>query len=156
MTSGDESESPLADVTHQRRSRPVGALITVLLLVGAAMLATSGILHLYLWGHKDLRYRDVKTVGTLFLLQGLAGCVLAVAVAVWRRPIVALAGAAYLAASMAGLIKSINGGLFGNGETLDAPYVKMSLTIEIVGLAVFAAALVLLVTGARRRGRLAR
>jgi hypothetical protein len=57
---------------------------------------------------------------------------------------------------MAGLIKSINGGLFGNGETLDAPYVKMSLTIETVGLAAFAAALVLRLMEARRRDRLAR
>jgi hypothetical protein len=151
MTSGDGSVSSLGDVTQQRQVRPVGALITVLLVAGAAMLATSGIIHIYLWGKED-GFRAVPTVGPLFFVQGVVGCVLAVAVVVWRRLIVAVAGAIYFAASMGGLYKAIHGGIFDYHETLDAPYVKTSLTIEIVGLFAFAAALVVFATGTRRRG----
>jgi hypothetical protein len=143
----DDERSILA---KRARGRPIGPLTIVLLVIGAAMVALSAIIHLYLWGKAD-GYRNVPTVGPMFLAQGIAGCLLAVAVAVVieQRFIVAFAGAVYMAASIAALFKSIHGGLFDFNETFDAPYVKLSLVVEIIGLAAFVAAMVLLVRGAR-------
>src|SRR4051794_21726117 len=87
------------------------------------MLAWSGVLHLYLWAKED-GYRAVPTVGPLFLIQGIVGCVLAVAAVSFRRLLIALAGAVYMAASIGGLYKAIHGGLFEYQETSDAPYVQ--------------------------------
>jgi hypothetical protein len=36
--------------------------------------------------------------------------------------------------SIGGLYLSMHGGLFGYQETLDAPYVKLSLVVEVIGL----------------------
>ena len=124
------------------RGRPITALTVVLLVIGAATVATSAIIHLYLWGKAD-GYRNVPTVGPMFLAQGIGGCLIAVAVVLVRWFIVALAGAFYMAASIAALFKSIHGGLFDFKETFDAPYVKLSLVVEFIGFAAFAAAMVL-------------
>ena len=114
------------------------------------MLAWSGILHLYLWGKED-GYRAVPTVGHLFLIQGVVGCVLAVVSVVYRRLTAALAGAVYMALSIGGLYKAIHGGLFEYQETSDAPYVQMSFAVEFIGLAAFVVAMVLLFAGTHGR-----
>jgi hypothetical protein len=114
-----------------------------LLVIGAAMVATSAIIHLYLWGKED-GYRDVPTIGPAFLAQGIAGCLLAVAVIIKRHVITALAGAVYMAGSIAALYKSIHGGLFDFDETSDAPYVQLSFVVEFIGLAAFVIAIALL------------
>lgn len=127
------------------RGRVVGMSILGLFAIGAAMVATSAIIHLYLWGKED-GYRDVPTVGPMFLAQGVVGCVLAAAAIIKRHFIVALAGAVFMAGSIAALYKSIHGGLFDFDETSDAPYVQLSFVVEFIGLAAFAGALVLLVS----------
>jgi hypothetical protein len=102
-------------------------------IIGAVLLVVSGVIHLYLWaGHAD--YRDVATIGPLFLVQGISGVVLAVALVAFRRRILSLAGAAYMAASIGGLLASVRWGLFGYNETMGAPYVGVALGVEVVGL----------------------
>ena len=105
------------------------------LVVSGATIVASGALHLYLWGRAD-GYRAVPTIGPLFLAQGAAGLLLGVALVAARRTVVTLAGAVFMALSIGGLVVSVNGELFGYPETLDAPYVKMALGIEIAGLIV--------------------
>jgi hypothetical protein len=139
MTPHDER--PIS--TRVERGRLVGMSIFGLLVIGAAMVAWSAILHLYLWGKED-GYRNVPTIGHMFLAQGIVGCLLAVAVVVQRRVITALAGAVYMAASIAALYKATHGGLFDFEDTSDAPYVKLSYAIEFIGLAAFAVATVVL------------
>jgi hypothetical protein len=139
MIPHDERPTP----TRVGRGRLVGMSILGLLVIGAAMVATSAIIHLYLWGKED-GYRHVPTIGPMFLAQGIVGCLLAVAAVIERRFIVALAGAVYMAASIAALVKAINGGMFDFNETLDAPYVVSSLVVEFIGLAAFAVVMVLL------------
>jgi hypothetical protein len=114
------------------RHRPTAPAL-VLVAIGAATVVVSAVVHLYLWGRED-GYRAVPTIGPLFLLQGIVGCLLGVAIIAVRRVAVTAAGALYMAMSLGGLIISLNGELFGYPETLDAPYVKASLTDEIVGL----------------------
>jgi hypothetical protein len=107
--------------------------------------------HLYLWGKEEDGYRAVPTIGPLFLLQGIAGCLLGPVMLVFRRVITDAAGAVYLAMSLGALYLSINGGLFGFDETINAPWVKFSLVDEILGLAAcVAAAVITLGSGSRQ------
>ena len=134
---------------RQSLSRQHGASTLVLALVaaGAVTILLSAIVHLYLWGKAD-GYRAVPTVGPLFLLQGIAGCLLGPLILAVRRVVTDVVGAAYMAGSLGALFLSINGGLFGFDETFTAPWVKFSLVDELIGLvACLAAAVITLGTG---------
>jgi hypothetical protein len=102
--------------------------------VGAVAIIISGLIHLYLWDKTD-GYRSVPTVGPLFLIQGISGCVLGVAMVATRRVALSAVGGLYNALSLGGLYLSMHGGLFGYDETLDAPYVKTTIVVEAIGLA---------------------
>ena len=131
-------------------SRRHGTGALVLVAVGAATVAVSAVVHLYLWGKAD-GYRAVPTVGPLFLIQCIAGCILSAAMLIFRRVVTDLAGASYMALSLGALYLSINGGMFGFNETLNAPWVKFSLFDETIGLAAYlAAAAIALGSGPRR------
>ena len=123
--------------------------VTVLAVGGAALLVWSGVIHLQLWSDG---YRDISVIGPLFLLQGIASIVLAVALAAFRRLALLAAGAALAAATAAGLLLSASIGLFGYTESLAVPYAKTSLVVEFTSAAVLAsAAAIVLVAGLRRR-----
>ena len=103
--------------------------------VGAAYLTIwSAIIHLDLWTQG---YRHIPDIGRLFLAQGVAGVVIGGAAIAWRRTITALAGAAYLAATSAGLLLSATVGVFHFHDGLDAPYAALSLVVQGSGLALF-------------------
>ena len=109
-------------------------------MVGAALMAGSGVIHLDLWSGS---YGQIPTIGALFLFQGIAGLVCALALVVIRRVGVMVLGAVMLTATAAGLLMSHWFGLFGYRENLAVPYAGMSLVIEFTGAAIlFAAALV--------------
>jgi len=123
--------------------------VTVLAVGGAALLVWSGVIHLQLWSDG---YRDISVIGPLFLLQGIASIVLAVALAAFRRLALLAAGAALAAATAAGLLLSASIGLFGYTESLAVPYAKTSLVVEFTSAAVLAsAAAIVLAAGLRRR-----
>jgi len=130
-----ESADQRTQALRQSLSRQHDASTPVLALVaaGAATIVVSAVVHLYLWGGY-LDYRSVPTVGPLFLTQAIVGCILGPTMLVLRRVFTAAAGSIYLALSIGGVYLSTHGGLFGYEEKLDAPYVKLSLVVEIVGL----------------------
>ena len=111
---------------------------TVLVLggIGAGFLVWSGVIHLMLWSDG---YKDISVIGPLFLVQGIATIVLAVAIVAFRWLALLAAGAVAGVATAAGLLLSVNVGLFGYTETLAVPYAELSLAVE------FTAAFVLLV-----------
>lgn len=109
------------------------------LLAGAAAIASSGLVHLYLWADG---YRNVATIGPLFVAQGIAGLMLAVALVSYPRVLTAGLGAAYLLASVAALTLSATRGFLGFMDTLDAPWATTALLLESAG------ALLLIVGGA--------
>lgn len=119
-----------------------------LAVLGAALLVGSAVIHLELWTGS---YGPIPTVGPLFLFQGIAGLVLAVALAVLRKAGLMLAGAVFLVATAGGLLLSHWFGLFGYRENLAVPYAGMSLVIEPGGAVVLLAALSLTI-GRRRQG----
>ena len=118
---------------------------TLMLLAGAALAAASGAIHLHVWA---TGYRDISTIGPLFLFQGVAGVVLAVALAVSRRLIAALLTAGFMLATIGGFVLSVNVGLFGFSDTLAAPWAGVSLAVEIAGAVVLAGGSALLLRGA--------
>src|ERR1700722_3671657 len=123
------------------------AAITLGLVVGAALLASSGVIHLQLWAPG---YRTTPTIGPLFLLQGIAGVLLAVVLLLWRRLLVVVAGAGFMVATIGGLLVSVNFGLFGFMDTFAAPYAGLSVVLESAGAVVLAVVGIVLVRGHRR------
>jgi hypothetical protein len=119
--------------------RPAGPLASLVLIAGAALILVSAIIHLHLWA---AGYRNIRTIGPLFLVQGVAGIVTAVAVAVIRRVFIAVLAALFAGGTLAGLLVSVHVSLFGYRETMSAPWATTSLIIEA------AAAGVLLIGGA--------
>src|SRR5258708_5531007 len=121
--------------------------VTVLVVVGAALMVWSGVIHLQLWSDG---YRSISVIGPLFLIQGIGGIALAVVIAVFRRVVLLAAGAVMMAATAAGLLLSAGIGLFGFQESLAVPYAMSSLVVEFAGAAVLAAAAAIVL--AARRG----
>jgi hypothetical protein len=121
--------------------------VTVLVVVGAALMVWSGVIHLQLWSDG---YRTISVIGPLFLIQGIGGIALAVVIAVFRRVVLMAAGAVMMAATAAGLLLSVGIGLFGFQESLAVPYAMSSLVVEFAGAAVLAAAAAIVL--AARRG----
>lgn len=123
--------------------------VTVLVVVGSALMVWSGVTHLQLWSDG---YRSISVIGPLFLIQGIGGIALAVVIAVFRRVVLMAAGAVMMAATAAGLLLSVGIGLFGFQESLAVPYAMSSLVVEFAGAAVLAAAAAI-VLAARREPR---
>ena len=82
--------------------------------LAAAGVLLSGVVHLDLWDVQ--RFRDIPTIGPLFLLNVVAGLVLGVAVLVWRHWLPALAAAGFGAATVLAFWISVVHGLFGLKE----------------------------------------
>jgi hypothetical protein len=124
--------------------------VTLLAVAGAALLVWSGVIHLQLWSDG---YRDISVIGPLFLIQGITGIALALALVVFRRLVLLAAGAVLLAATAAGLLLSAGIGLFGYQESLAVPYAETSLAVEFTGAVVLvvAAVIVLVASLATRR-----
>src|SRR6266702_4213914 len=114
---------------------------TVLALAGAAMLIWSAWIHIYLWSNG---YKGIHTIGPLFLAQGIACILLAVPLVIWRALALQAVGAITLVATAAGLLLSVNYGLFGLQESLSVPYTVLSLYVEFGGAAILAAGSVIL------------
>ncbi len=114
-----------------------GLMISLLAWAGSVLLVASALVHFHLW---STGYRHIPNIGPLFLLQAIAGIVLAVAVAVSRHVLVMLAGALFAVGTMAGLIISVEVGLFGFQDTFSAPYTTTSLIVEAAATVVLAAA----------------
>jgi hypothetical protein len=116
--------------------------VTLLALGGAAMLIWSAVIHLELWGDG---YRDIATIGPLFLAASVADILLALLVVAFRRLVVLVAGAGSLVSTAVGLLLSAHLGLFGFTESLSVPYAMLSLWVEFAGAAILLAGAVPLV-----------
>jgi hypothetical protein len=117
-------------------SRIARAAVLVLAGIGAGFLVWSAVIHLELWSDG---YKDISVIGPLFLVQGIACIVLAVAIVAFRWLALLAAGAVAGVATAVGLLLSVYVGLFGYTESLAVPYATLSLAVE------FTAAFVLLV-----------
>lgn len=108
-------------------------------MVGAGLLVWMAWIHLHLWNDG---YKHLPSIGYLFMLNFVAGVVLAGCVlAAPRRVLAGAAGAGALLAigTLVSLILSINVGLLGFQDGLDAPFVHLSIWVEAAAAAVLAA-----------------
>jgi hypothetical protein len=120
--------------------------VTLLAVAGAALLVWSGVIHLQLWSDG---YRGISVIGPLFLIQGIASIVLAVALVAFRRVVLLAAGAVLAVGTAAGLLLSAGVGLFGYVESLAVPDAQTSLVVEFTSAAVLAAAAAIVLSCSR-------
>ena len=128
--------------------RPVTGLLWALRVLGAALLAGMGWLHLHLWLDG---YRTISVIGPAFLLNAIAGFGLAVLLLVIPRqllPWVAALGALTALGTLGGLLLATTVGLFGFKESTAADLWWTSLWLELAAIVVLAA---LAALAARRR-----
>ena len=111
-----------------------GWLRPVLRVTGAGLLAATAAIHLdlYLTG-----YRNIPTIGWLFLLQIIAGFALAAAVLATGNQVVAALGAGFAVATLGGYLLSIWIGLFGFTEVRTTAGIVAGI-IEVAAFAVLA------------------
>jgi hypothetical protein len=117
-------------------SRIARLTVLVLAATGAAFLVWSAVIHLMLWSDG---YKDISVIGPLFLVQAIAGIIIALAIVALRWLVLLAVGAATGVATAVGLLLTVNVGLFGFKDSLSVPYATLSLAVE------FTAAFVLLV-----------
>ncbi len=110
--------------------RPEFLAALLLRLVCAGLLIWVAAIHLHLWTEG---YRDIPTVGPLFLADAVGAFVLAAVLLVWPRPLAGLLGSAFMISTLGGLIISLNFGLFGFRESLGASFVMETIILESVG-----------------------
>jgi hypothetical protein len=118
--------------------RPATGLIWALRILGAALLAAMGWIHLDLWLDG---YRSIDVIGPAFLLDVVAGFGLAALLLVSPRsllPWVAALGALTALGTLAGLLLSTTVGLFGFVETTAAALWWESFWVEVAAVVVLA------------------
>jgi predicted lipoprotein with Yx(FWY)xxD motif len=106
----------------------------VLRIVGAGLLTATTAIHLdlYLTG-----FKNIPTIGPLFLLQVIAGFLLAAAVLATGNALVAAAGAGFAVATLGGYLLSVWVGLFGFKEVRTTAGIAAGI-LEIAAFATLA------------------
>ncbi len=132
-------------------SRTAQVVLTLVIAGGAACLAYSAYLHLYLWGRQPFPYRDIPTIGWLFLLQGISAIAIGLLVIASRRLGAVLVGAGFLVVSVAALVIDVEVGMFGFQDSWSVPYATTTLYEEIIGAVLLLAAAITLAWPARAR-----
>lgn len=111
--------------------------------IGAVMALISGLLHLWEYffnGYNGMGTNELGTIGVLFLINGIAGIVIAILLWTWRHwiPLLLLFGFGVL--SLAGFIISATVGLFGLDETWDNVEGWIAMIVEAIAIVVAIAA----------------
>jgi hypothetical protein len=105
-------------------------------LSALALLAMAGI-HLYLVAFSGFG----GLLGTLFILNGIGGIVLAIAVLALRGSLLSLAtvlSLLFLAGTLVALLLALTTGLFGIREVIDGELVVTTIVVEAIGTVILA------------------
>jgi hypothetical protein len=134
ISSAWRTASPRHRKVHLR-GEWVEILLLFLRLASVALVSALGWVHLHLW---LAGYRHIPTIGLLFLVAAVSG--LAIAVGMLLRPsrLIGLLGFGLVIGILAGLIASINVGLFGFTESLSAPFAVESIVLEMAAAVILA------------------
>ncbi len=119
--------SPRHRRVHFRRDR-VEIPLLFLRLASVGLLSAIGWVHQHLW---QVGYRQIPTIGPLFLVAAVGTGIVAVAMLVWPTRFVGLLGFGTVMGILAGLIVSINVSLFGFTESSSAPFAVESIVLEM-------------------------
>ena len=106
-----------------------GVLANLVLIAAAGTVAVSAAVHLHLWSSG---YRNLPTVGALFLLQAVAGFFLSAVLILTRRVWAAVLSFGLICATIAGFFMALYVGLFGFRDSWSAPFAGMAFVSEVV------------------------
>jgi hypothetical protein len=132
-----------------RAVRVRSVLLLAGLLLGAGLTVVMGLIHLRLWLDG---YRQIPIIGPLFITNAVCAGVLAailLTVPVRLHRLAAASTALFTVGTLAALIVSLTIGLFGLHESLRAPLVPTTLTVESAGVLVLL--LITVLPGRERR-----
>jgi hypothetical protein len=93
----------------------------------------SGLIHIHLW---DIAYRQVATLGPLFLVQAVAALVLAVVLVVARVVVVALACMVLMVGTVVGFVLAASVGIFGFTLQIVTVWAYEALSAELLSAVV--------------------
>jgi hypothetical protein len=113
------------------------------LIAAAGTLAVSSAVHLHLW---NMGYRQLPTIGPLFLFQALAGFFLSATLILTRRVWAAVLSLGFVAATIGGFLMAVYVGLFGFRDAWSSPFAGMAFSYEIASVVLLAAGSILCVT----------
>jgi hypothetical protein len=102
-------------------------------IIAAAAVLVSAAVHLKVWVDG---YRDLSVIGPLFLLNVVAGVVIAVLLVTWRHWVPLFLAAGFGAATLASFITAATVGLFGVHEIWFSTTGDIANASEIVALVV--------------------
>jgi len=105
--------------------------MTARLIAALAVLVSAGV-HLKLWFDG---MRDIHVIGPAFLVNVVAGVVIAGLLVGWRNWLAPLLAALFGAATLGAFsIASTSTGLFGDHEKWQGPYVFTAATVEVIAI----------------------
>jgi hypothetical protein len=110
----------------------------MLRILTAAGVLVSGVVHLWLWLDG---FRDIEVIGPLFMLNAVAGVVIAVLVVAWRHWLPLLAAVGFGASTLGAFLISAAVGLFGVRETFWGSAQVLAGLAELVAIGCGLAAL---------------
>jgi hypothetical protein len=121
--------------TAKPSQRSRSTLMWLLYLCDAALLVTSGLIHLHLW---DIAYRHVKTLDVLFLVQVVLCLLAALVLLITRHLLVVLGAAALMAGTIVGFLLARSVGIFGFRLTFSSGLAYTVLVVEAAAVVMLA------------------
>jgi hypothetical protein len=105
-----------------------GLIANLVLIAAAGTVAVSAAVHLNLW---NAGYRQLPTIGPLFLFQAIAGFVLSATLILTRRVWAAVLSFGFVAATIGGFLMAVYVGLFNFRDSWSAPFAGMAFAYEV-------------------------
>jgi hypothetical protein len=100
-------------------------------LIAAAAVLVSAYVHLKEWVDG---FKHVHVIGPLFIVNAVAGVVIAVLLVTWRQWLAPFLAAGFGAATLGGFVIAAQWGLFGDHEKWQGPYVWTAAISEAVAI----------------------
>jgi hypothetical protein len=108
--------------------------MTVRLITVAAVLV-SAYVHLYEWLNGGVSgYRHVHVIGPLFIVNVVAGVVIAALLVFWHHWLAPFLAAGFGASTLGGFVIAAQWGLFGDHEKWQGPYIWTAAVSEAVAI----------------------
>lgn len=104
-------------------------------LIVAAAVLVSAYVHLWEWLNGGVSgYRHVHVIGPLFIVNVVAGVIIAALLVAWRHWLAPFLAFGFGASTLGGFAISVQWGLFGDHEQWQGPYVWTAAVAEAVAI----------------------
>jgi hypothetical protein len=113
---------------------------TSLFVAGGLLILWSSYIHYHLW--LTVGYRNIPTIGDLFVVQSVAGLVIGLLVIGVRRVWAGVLGAGFALTTSVGFLVSVYHGLFGFKDFWSAPFAHVAFDVEMMTIAVLVIAII--------------